>query len=307
MITQIDQLYQPLAEPVADIAADFGIQVIAAAHYLDFRKGDKVVRISVRHFVYGEDIARSFDYYHDAVKPVDVGGVSLVDYSTPRYHDVVGFDLMPVFFASFAEPVKTTTQYLDFAGLGAGASVIDLGAYAGLTSIIFKQQVGESGRVVAVDADRQNVVAIERNLALFERMTGDRVDFKHAAIWNHTDGLSFSSEGNMGSAVSGMMTGDRGVTDEVPSATLSSLVEEFGLERVDFIKCDVEGAELKVFEDEAFFERFKPRIIVESHEVDGGGTTTGKFSADLERHGYTCRVIDQHGVVLPLVECHPPQ
>lgn len=306
MITQIDQLYQRLSEPVALIAADHGIEVMAAAHYLDFRRGQKVVRVSLRHYVYGEDIAKSFDYYHDAVAPVEIDGVALVDYSTPRYHDVAGFDLMPVYFASFAEPVKTTTQYLDFAGLQPGANVLDLGAYAGLTSIIFKQQVGSAGRVVAIDADRQNVRAIDRNLALFERVTGDRIEFKHAAIWNHCDGLSFSSEGNMGSAVDGMMSGDRGVTEQVPSITLSALADEFGLERVDFIKCDVEGAELAVFEDAAFFDRFRPRIIVEAHEVASGGTTTAKFTGDLERHGYRCQTIDQHGVVLPLVECHPP-
>jgi hypothetical protein len=77
------------------------------------------------------------------------------------------------------------------------------------------------------------------------------------------------------------------------------------LETIDFIKCDVEGAEAVIFEDELFFKTFKPRIIVEVHFVKNK-ETTDKVISDLKKYGYTFKKIHQTGVTLPLLECYPP-
>ena len=41
----------------------------------------------------------------------------LVDFSKAKFHDVVGFDLIPVMFPALSEPISTTQQYLEFADL----------------------------------------------------------------------------------------------------------------------------------------------------------------------------------------------
>lgn len=304
MQTIIEQLYQNINGPIQDAAAKIGIRVKASAHYLDFIKGLKIVRLSVRHSIYALDIINSFDYYFDAVESQDFSGFRIVDYSMSRYHDVVGFELMPVYFPSLAEPIVTTNQYIDFAGLGQGGVVLDLGAYSGLTSIIFKEKVGSSGRVIAVDADAVNVLAIKKNFDLYKKISGNEIEFIHGAVWSHCDGLSFSSEGNMGSSASEIVGYQRGNNVSVKSYTLEKIAEEFQLERIDFIKCDIEGGERVVFENKGFFDKYRPRIIVESHVV-GAELTTEKFTSDLRRYGYNCKNIHQVGVSLPLVECYP--
>lgn len=281
-----------------------GIICLTTPVYFDIIKGERVIRLSRQHWFYGYDIINSFDYYFDAVRPVKVNGAELVDYSTPRYHDVNGFNLMPVFFPAFSEPILTTQQYLDFANLQAGDVAIDLGAYSGLTSIIFKELVGKAGKVVAMDADRKNLEAIERNLGLYKKLTGNEIEKVFGAIWNHCDGLSFSSEGNMGSSATEIVGKSRGDNSLIESYTLSKLAEVFELDRIDFIKCDVEGAEGVIFEDVGFFEKYRPRIIIETHLVDGK-ETTDKCVADLSRCDYDCKRIEQHGVSLPLIECYP--
>ncbi len=307
MIThQFDALYPSLDHPVAQQAKELGYELRISAHAIDVRRDKQIIRVSLAHFQYLSDIITSFEYYYSAVRDIPFLDCRLVDYSTPRFHRVVGFDEHPVLFPSFSEPITTTTQYLDFASLKAGQVVLDLGAYSGLTSIVFKERVGTSGVVIAVDADAQNFDVLSINFELHRKMTGRAISSVFGAMWNHGEGLEFSSEGNMGAAATEFIGNRNGnAVNRVPSFTLSSLMKHCGLHRVDFIKCDVEGAESVVFEDGHFFANHRPRIIIETHHTPTGPSTK-KCISDLNKFGYTCREILQHGVVLPLLECTPP-
>jgi Methyltransferase FkbM domain len=108
----------------------------------------------------------------------------------------------------------------------------------------------------------------------------------------------------MGSSASEIVGIDRGTIQNVRSFTLSGLCDMGKIMSVDFIKCDVEGAEAVIFEDEKFFANHRPRIIIETHLKDGIETTE-KCISDLTKFGYECRRILQTGVVLPLIECYP--
>ena len=306
MQQQIDHLYASLEaeDPLAISAALKNIQVKVSAHYFDFIQNKNIIRLSLKHSIYAGDMINSFQYYFEAVEPIIFNGFNFVDYSLPAYHDVIGFDIMPVFFPSLAEPISTTEQYLNFAKISPGSTVIDLGAYSGLTSIIFKERAGSTGRVIAVDADKQNIVAIQKNLSLYQRITGRGIELYHRAIWNNNKGLSFSSEGNMGSSASEIVGFGRGENDVIASITLSKLAEISDIETIDFIKCDVEGAEAVIFQDDIFFQKFNPRIIIETHWTPSG-ETTNKCISDLGKYGYSCKRIEQYGVVLPLLECYP--
>jgi len=306
MIEVMPQLYSNLSHPFLASAPQKNIEVKIAAHYLDFISGKRIVRISLQHFHYSVDIIDSYKYYFNAVKPIKFGEFELVDYSLPKYHEVIGFDLMPVFFPSLSEPVVTTRQYLDFADLKPGSNVLDLGAYAGLTSILFKESVGKFGTVVAVDADEKNVMASQKNFELYRKLTGNGIDLIYGAAWNHCNGLTFSSEGNMGSSATAVVGSSRGDVISVKSFTLSKIIEVSGLKSVDFLKCDIERAELVVFEDANFFEKFKPKIVIEAH-IAGGKETSEKFTKDLEKYGYQCKRVNQTGVGLPLSFCTPPE
>jgi FkbM family methyltransferase len=289
-------------------AARAGLRIRWRGDSIDVIDGLRIVRTHRRHHIYVPVVISEFDYFYSAVSSVDNGRYSMVDYSFPKYHDVVGFDLHPVMFPSVAEPLSTTEQYMDFAALGEGMIVIDLGAYSGLTSIVFQEAVGAAGRVIAVDADEQNIACIEKNFDLYARIRKIRIALLKGAVWEHDRGLEFSSEGNMGaSAASIVGKTNRGAVRTVPSFTLSSIADLHALDRVDFIKCDVEGAETVVFNDRGFFERFKPRMILETHLVHGE-PTVGKCVADLTSLGYRCREVAQAGgATTPLLECLPPQ
>lgn len=282
-----------------------GISIIVNTDYLDFIQSDNMIRISIRHSIYSHDIINSFQYYFNSVEPLNYNGYNLVDYSTSRYHDVIGYNKHPIFFSSFAEPIITTNQYLDFANLKPNSVVLDLGAYSGLTSILFKNIVEYDGKVIAVEADDNNINAINKNFKIYEDLTKNKINLLSGAVWSNDDGLVFSNEGNMGSSAISIVGINRGNIKNVNSYKLSTIAQKFNLEKIDFIKCDIEGGESVIFEDTAFFETFKPRIIVEPHYM-GNKTTTEKVMNDLKKFDYTFKLIEQKGVDLPLIECYPP-
>ena len=109
----------------------------------------------------------------------------------------------------------------------------------------------------------------------------------------------------MGSSATEIVGADRGHNLLVPSFTLTSLAQRVGLTNIDFIKCDVEGAEACVFEDREFFARFRPRILIETHMVNGRGTAD-ICTELLGQVGYTCRPMQTHIMAqLPMLECVP--
>jgi FkbM family methyltransferase len=286
-------------------AKKLGLDIRVRSDFIDIIRGFDVVRISSGHAVYLQDIINEFQYYFDAVIPFKESNKNIVDYSTPRYHDVVGFDAFPILFPSLSEPVITATQYLEFANLAEGATVLDLGAYSGLTSIIFSEAVGKTGTVIAVDADQRNIECIKRNFSNYKKYFDKNIFLIEGAVWEHNNGLEFSCEGNMGSSAASIVGNKRGSVIKVPSFTLSSIADKFNLQRVDFMKVDVEGAENVIFEDKAFFKKFSPRIIMETHVVDDI-ITTEKCICDLKAYGYSCKQIIQEGSAAPLLECTPP-
>jgi FkbM family methyltransferase len=272
--------------------------------HIDIIDGLRVVRISRAHAIYVNDIIGSFDFFYSAVSPVQTGGYSIVDYSKPRYHNVRGFDLFPVMMPSLCEPMETNNQYLDVAKLAEGMTAFDLGAYSGLTSIIFAETVGESGRVVAVEADLLNLQCIHKNIESYAKLKKSCITIIEGAVWKDSQGIEFSDEGNMGSSAVSIVGPSRGKTRMVKTYTLNDVARMAGVDRVDFIKCDIEGAEYYIFEDKDFFSKFRPRILVESHFYNGE-FTSDKVISTLEAHGYQCEQIEQLGMQYPLLLFNP--
>lgn len=109
----------------------------------------------------------------------------------------------------------------------------------------------------------------------------------------------------MGSSAVSVVGGYRGEVIEIPCVSLADLAEQSGVERVDFIKMDIEGAELDVIRNaEALFRDHRPRLIVESHVVDGALNADGLINL-MNSYGYQCKIIEQWGVPLPLVTAIP--
>jgi FkbM family methyltransferase len=268
-------------------------------------KRDKRIMVSQNHLVYLRDIVPHFSFYFKAVKAsVDSTTgreVMSVDYSEPKLQSVTGYNLGELWVPSLPEPIETSDIYVELTRPKEGMTVLDLGSYCGLTAIIFKNAVGSSGTVVSIEADPLNFDCAKKNIEAYEKQTGMGVKLLNRAVWSSNGSVQFLAESGLGSAVAQVLPRSSGKeTVCVPTITLSSIVKEFSLPRIDIIKADIEGAEFESFSDAAFFSDHRPVIVFES-----GGKELRRIRSLLKSYGYVCKTHPQFGARLPLVVCKP--
>jgi FkbM family methyltransferase len=287
-------------------ASRAGMKLVKRDVFFDLVKGDTVLRIRRAHTLYLQHMIENFDYYVDSVIPLRVDGIKLVDMSGPRYHRLRGFGDIPFLFPSQTEPYETTAEYLDFAGLKDGDIVLDIGAYAGVTSIIFAQLVGPRGHVYAFEADGLNYECAQTNIQMAAKVMGiANISLLRKAIWSHGNGVLFSNEGAMGSSAVAITGAKRGLDQVVESVRLEDFFDQSGLRRADFVKVDIEGGEVEVLQASAgFLNGMKARLIVEPHVVMGE-LCTERCRRMLESVGYKVRVREKVGESAPLIEAVP--
>jgi len=178
-----------------------------------------------------------------------------------------------------------------------GMVFYDLGANIGFFSLIAAHLVGPSGQIFSFEADPGIAVRLRDNLACNS--------FTHAtvvqkAVWSESGPVSFER-------VDIAKSPDRGlgrVSVDNSGATETILVEAVSLDQFtlshpapDFVKCDVEGSEVAVFEGaERLLREKRPILLVEMHGPENHSLLTQEF---LE-FGYNCvNLDDTHVLALP--------
>jgi FkbM family methyltransferase len=117
--------------------------------------------------------------------------------------------------------------------LGPGAKVFDLGAHQAIVALILAREVGEAGRVLAIEAEPHNarVAAANRELNSAENLT-----VLHAAGAASPGVVSFAE------GLNGQIDEHTGAGNvEVPAVTVDGLAREHGTP--DLVLIDVEGYE----------------------------------------------------------------
>lgn len=154
-------------------------------------------------------------------------------------------------------------------GIHPGDVVLDCGAHVG-TFTHFALARGAS-KVIAIELSPRNVECLRRNFT--QEIAEGRVVVYPKGVWNKDDVLVLEQVGDNSAADSVVMhqPGAR-AGNEVALTTIDKLVAELGLERVDFIKMDIEGAEAPALEGAAkTLQRWKPRLALAAyHKPDDG-------------------------------------
>jgi FkbM family methyltransferase len=145
-----------------------------------------------------------------------------------------------------------------------GDVVLDIGGCWGDTALYFASRVGPSGKVYTFEFDPDNLAIMRANLELNPELA-ERIEVVESALWDRSgELLSFVQGGRMTTVLP-----DGGAASSVATVTLDEFVEDRGLERVDFVKMDVEGAEPNVLRGGAgSLRRFTPRLAIAAYHAD---------------------------------------
>lgn len=126
-------------------------------------------------------------------------------------------------------------------------TIIDAGANVGFSVLWFAAR-SPGARIVALEADRENFNMLQRNTA---HLTN--VDCHHRALWNEVTTLDLTP-GDTDSIQVGHADSDKPAaksSGKVDAVDMMTLMNELGVDRVDLLKIDIEGAEYEVFSDSA--------------------------------------------------------
>jgi len=120
-----------------------------------------------------------------------------------------------------------------------GMTFVDIGAHIGYFTRLAAQRVGVSGRVVAFEADRENLVLLKKNSAPFSNIT-----IVPEAISDTKGNITFYHvRGSTG--CHSVVPHDDSRAEIVSATTLDDFLERRNMPRVDVIKMDIEGGEWK--------------------------------------------------------------
>lgn len=283
------------------LARKMGCTVRFPENAVAVRRGEKEIRISRKNVVYAGDLIRSFDYYFNVVEPRKEADRLIVDYSRAHEHTMRD-DGLHFWFPALAESMETTGIYLDRAKLRAGQIVFDLGAYAGGATYHFSRAVGSEGRVFAFEPDPKSFDCLMKNIALHRL---NNVVPHQLGVWSKSGRVQFQAESNMGSAVVEAADRSSNTKEWIDVVSLSDFCEKNAIERVDFVKIDVEGSEAPILAAaDDFLRKYRPPMVIEVHRVRGV-RSDDDVSRILTAHGYSIEVLDQAGLELPLLFARP--
>jgi FkbM family methyltransferase len=121
-----------------------------------------------------------------------------------------------------------------------GDIVVDVGAHVGMFTVKALKEVGEEGLVIAIEPEERNFELLKRNTRGYRN-----VKLVKKAIGDKTGrAILYISELSGEHSIKRSSRATKSIDVEVD--TLDNILSSLGVSKVDFLKIDVEGAELEV-------------------------------------------------------------
>jgi len=143
-----------------------------------------------------------------------------------------------------------------------GDYVIDAGGCWGDTALYFAHKAGNNGKVYSFEFLPDNLKIYDKNLSL-NPLLSPRIKRIENPLWScGGEEVAISAYGP-GSSIVPEASASTPNLLRFQSAAIDDLVENGGIEKVNFIKMDIEGAELQALKgSEQTIRRFKPKLTI---------------------------------------------
>jgi FkbM family methyltransferase len=163
-----------------------------------------------------------------------------------------------------------------------GDVVIDAGACWGETTLYFAHEAGPTGTVVAFEFIPSNLEAFGRNADLSPHLKG-RIQVVPNPIWHSSGRKLYYVDWGPGSRVTDDVAKYGKLAGMAETVTIDETVERLGLARVDFIKMDIEGAELDALRGaEASIRKHRPALAISLYHNPEDIETIPRYLAGLD-------------------------
>lgn len=163
-------------------------------------------------------------------------------------------------------------EYKNICKAEKGDYVLDCGAYTGNTSVYFSELVGEEGKVFCFEAMPQTYLKLNNNVSRYKNIYS-----YNYAICEKEKKVNFTENATPGSRICDNKKEVN--TIEIQGISIDTFINKNNIEKVDFIKMDIEGAELRALDGcIETCKKFSPKLaICIYHKIDDWVTIPRKI------------------------------
>jgi FkbM family methyltransferase len=162
-------------------------------------------------------------------------------------------------------------------------TIVDAGAYTGLSTVFFATRYPEA-KIIAIEPDRKNFELLALNTTKMPNVHTIR-----AALWAESGTVSLRDPGDGAWSFrlaesdqfirgNGSEGTDR-ATMSVTAVTLTDVMRDHGLEKIDLLKLDIEGCEKEIFENSDPWIENVQAICLELHDRFKAGCSRAFYKA----------------------------
>lgn len=171
--------------------------------------------------------------------------------------------------------------------------VIDAGANCGHLSIFFSKLVGQKGKIFAFEPDKFNIERIEKNIKLNPDLLPN-IKIEDLLLWDKNELIDFYEAGTVGSSAVWMPDNEHSVKKQ--AVTIDHWVKNNEIQKLDFIKMDIEGAEIEALDGcVETIKTLKPNFAIASYHVVNGEKTFIKVEQFFASLNYPFKTITFRG------------
>jgi FkbM family methyltransferase len=147
-----------------------------------------------------------------------------------------------------------TKEEYSFGLPSSAREIVDAGVNIGLVSLFYAGKFPHA-RILAIEPEPSNFALLQKNVRGCRNITPIQ-----AALWHSETAISVSNPTAEYWAFA--VSGDPGT---VRAITIPSLMRDYGIEYIDLLKLDIEGAEVEVF-DRCQWQGRVGRVVIELHD-----------------------------------------
>lgn len=161
-----------------------------------------------------------------------------------------------------------------------GDIVIDAGGCFGDTALYFANLVGKNGKVKVFEFIPNNIVLFRKNIDMNPALS-PMIELIEQPLWNHADvEIHFQDNGPASKVAFEYFEAQTG---GCMTTTIDEYVSKTGLQKVDLIKMDIEGAETNALEGaKETIKKYRPKLAIALYHSTKDFDSIPRFINELE-------------------------
>jgi|GEM_PF-401194 len=161
-----------------------------------------------------------------------------------------------------------------------GDFVIDAGGWIGDSALYFAHEVGANGKVFSFEFVPESLEIMRKNFELNPSLK-DRIEIVNNPLWDESQ-MALSFENN-GPGTKVLHNARVKVSDIILTISIDDYVDRNSINRIDFIKMDIEGSELKALKGaEKTIRKYRPKLAISLYHNLSDFVTIPEFLQSLQ-------------------------